>query len=300
VPEKAGAAVAELEIAPSPQESGTTDAPARFAVFSDVHGNLPALLACQAAMESENYSVSYCCGDLVGYGAQPNECMDRVLGAGIPSVLGNHEKMTLTLNNLAAFNDAAQRAITWTARTLAPENRARLSALPLVRRAGEFTFVHSSPYEPGQWHYVLTRGAARLNFQFFDGWICFIGHSHQPFAVTQAAPHLEDTDPLWAIGEGWERETEASYPREVLYAGPRLAAAEPGGIALDRSRRYLVNVGSVGQPRDTDPRACYVTVDLAAMRLRFHRVEYPVAEAQRAIVAAGLPVDLARRLALGR
>lgn len=296
----AKSAVAEPEVASLPQAAGTTVAPARFAVFSDAHGNLPALRACLADMKSKNYSVSYCCGDLVGYGAHPNECMDLVLRAGTSAVLGNHDQMTLTLNRLASFSDGARRAITWTARTLAPEHRARLAALPLVRRAGEFTFVHGSPYEPAQWHYVLTRGAARLNFQFFDGWICFIGHSHQPFVVAQDPFDPDDTDPPWAMGNGGEGGAPAADPRQALYAGPRLAGAEPGEIALDRSRRYLVNVGSVGQPRDNDPRACYVTVDLAAMRLRFHRVEYPVAEAQRAIEEAGLPVALARRLALGR
>ena len=295
--EVAGAAVAEAEVAPAPEVAGV---PPRFAVFSDVHGNLPALRACLKEMEFDNLPVRYCCGDLVGYGAHPNECTDLVLGAGTATVLGNHDEMALAPERLAAFNVAAQQAIAWTARTLAPEQRARLATLPLTRRAGDFTFVHGSPYEPAQWHYVLTRRASQVSFRFFDGWICFIGHSHQPFVVEQPPSDSEDADPFDESGDSRDWDEGAASPRETWYSGPRLGRCKSGEVALDRSRRYLVNVGSVGQPRDADPRACYVTVDLAAMRLQFHRVEYPVAEAQRAIVAAGLPAVLARRLALGR
>jgi diadenosine tetraphosphatase ApaH/serine/threonine PP2A family protein phosphatase len=261
-----------------------SSSPSRFAVFSDVHGNLPALHAFFEDVESRGFDRLYCCGDLVGYGAHPGECCDLVQMCNIPVVLGNHDQVSAGDGSLDHFNEVAADAILWTRRALAPAHVSYLQSLPYTLVEGDFTFVHASPREPEKWNYVLTRGEAVENFARFDTWICFIGHSHQPFVVEQ-------------------RQGDITCP-------------EPGVTELHRDRRYLVNVGSVGQPRDRNPQLCYVTVDLEENRparreesvrrgeqpcgiLRFHRVPYPVFEAQRAILDAGLPVELADRLSLG-
>ncbi|NQU43809.1 metallophosphoesterase family protein [bacterium] len=243
------------------------DSPGRFAVFSDIHGNRPALQAFLEDVASEQIVRIFCCGDIVGYGAHPNQCCDLIRKAGIPVVRGNHDQVAVTLENLNAFNDIAARAISWTHDRLTPENREFLEGLPYLMKEGDFTFVHSSPRDPRKWDYVLTRTEAMKSFDAFDTWLCFIGHSHQPFAVDEtgrdvASPDLEE-------------------------------------IELSRDRRYLINVGSVGQPRDRNAQLCYATIDPGQNVLRFHRLSYPVEEAQQAILEAGLPPQLAERLTLG-
>lgn len=240
---------------------------ARFAVFSDVHANLPALHAFFEDVETQNCERLFCCGDLVGYGAHPAECVELVQAQDIPTVVGNHDFVCTRNENLDYFNDVAREAVLWTRRALGPSHVAYLKSLPYVLTEGDFTFVHASPRDPEKWNYILTRGEALDNFNCFDNWICFIGHSHQPFVVEQ-------------------RDSEIHCP-------------DPSEIELRRDRRYLINVGSIGQPRDRNPQLCYVIVDLKEMRLTFRRVPYPVFEAQRAILDAGLPDELAERLSLG-
>ncbi|MBN1866365.1 metallophosphoesterase family protein [Candidatus Sumerlaeota bacterium] len=241
--------------------------PSRFVVFSDVHGNLPALDTLLKEIDSCDYEACFCLGDVVGYGANPNQCCDRIVSRKIPTVMGNHDYVAVMLEDVEYFNEVARTAIKWTHERLVPEHVDFLKSLPHRIDRGDFTFVHASPFEPPRWHYVLTRSDARLNFDAFDKWICFVGHSHQAFVV------------------------------ELL--GRELTCPDPEEIELDREKRYIVNVGSVGQPRDHNPDLCYVSVDLAENRLRFHRVAYPVHEAQRAIIQAGLPMELADRLGLG-
>lgn len=239
----------------------------RFAVCSDVHGNLPALQTFLELADSEGYDRVFCCGDVVGYGANPNECCDLLRERGIPTVLGNHDQAAIDLSQIALFNEIARTAILWTHNELTPENYQFLSDLPFVITEGDFTFVHASPWRPSEWNYVLTEGEAKMNFTHFDNWMCFIGHSHQPFEV-----ELQND--------------EIACPGEAL-------------VTLSRDKHYLVNVGSIGQPRDRIPMLCFVTVDLEKNQLEFRRVEYPVPESQQAILDAGLPPELADRLAHG-
>lgn len=245
----------------------TSDVPPRFAVFSDIHANLPALRRFLESVDAQACEGLYCLGDIVGYGAHPNECCEIVRERGIPAVMGNHDLVALTLEGADSFNEIARQAVRWTHDRLTPQNRAFLENLPYTMAFGDATFVHASPIEPRNWHYVLNQSAALANFEAFDTWLCFIGHSHQPLVV-----ELE---------------------------GDRIHCPEGREVALRRDRRYLINVGSIGQPRDRDPDSCYVTIDMESGILKFHRLTYPVEEAGRAIEDAGLPPELAYRLTVG-
>lgn len=241
--------------------------PRRFAVFSDVHGNLPALKAFWADVQKREVESLYCCGDLVGYGPFPNAVCDWFRKKQIPALLGNHDDMVAHSRNPIKFNRIAREAILWTREQITAENAKYLKKLPLQLEGELVSLFHASPCEPEKWHYILMRDDAAMNFSFFDGWIAFVGHTHQAFAVENAGGSL-NCPPL------------TRFP-------------------LNPANRYLINVGSVGQPRDRSPELCYVLVDLDAMELEYCRVPYPIQETQAAIHEAGLPVELAHRLELG-
>ncbi|MCX7765550.1 MAG: metallophosphatase family protein [Candidatus Sumerlaeia bacterium] len=243
------------------------ESPQRIAIFSDIHGNLQALEATLSAIRDEKVDKLYCCGDIVGYGGNPNECIELVKSLECPVVLGNHDYAALDLTNTDYFNDVARAAIIWTASVLKEENIAFVRQLPYVYIEGDFFFVHASPRSPEDWNYIITMGEAELNFHYFDQRFCFIGHSHQPFIVEKDKGNL-------------------SCPRSPVHR-----IADNG--------RYLINVGSVGQPRDRDPRACYAICDLKKMTIEIKRVDYDISGAQRAIIDNDLPKELAERLAHG-
>ncbi len=245
----------------------TSKNPQRIAVFSDIHGNLQALEAVLEQIEREEVDKFFCCGDIVGYGGNPNECTETVKKLDCPVVVGNHDYAALGLTSTDYFNEVARAAIIWTARVLTEENAAYLRSLPFAVPDNKFYCVHSSPRCPEEWNYVITMGEAELNFYYFEQQFCFIGHSHQPFIVENKDSMLD-------------------CPRSP-------------GIEIADSARYLVNVGSVGQPRDRDPRACYAICDLRDKKIEIKRIEYDIAAAQRAILDNDLPRELAERLAYG-
>lgn len=245
-----------------------TEAPRRIAVFSDIHANLPALETFLAHTAAEAYDAIYCLGDLVGYGPHPNECCELMRSCHIPVVLGNHDEVALTRKRVEFFNEVARQAILWTHEQLTEDNARYLRGLPYLLRQDDLTLVHAGPCAPEQWDYVLTMGEARRSFRCFDSWICFIGHSHQPFAVEQE--------------------------------GSRLRSLSQEELELLPERRYLVNAGSIGQPRDKNPQLCYVHLELGPRpRLAFRRLDYPYQRTQDAILEAGLPAVLAERLGCG-
>lgn len=239
----------------------------RIAVFSDIHGNLQALQAVLKAIENEDVDKSFCCGDIVGYGGNPNECVEIIRNLGCPVVVGNHDYAALELTSIDYFNDVARAAIMWTAKVLTEENAQFLKSLPFTFTDNDCYFVHASPRMPEDWNYIITMGEAELNFHYFDQKFCFIGHSHQPFIVEQKGSQL-------------------NCPRSPVFK-------------VNDNARYLINVGSVGQPRDRDPRACYTIFDLEKNLIEIKRIEYDVAGAQRAILDNNLPRELAERLAYG-
>lgn len=238
----------------------------RTAVLSDIHGNLEALEAVLAACRASGMDDYVCLGDLVGYGANPNECVERIRALTDRTVAGNHDHAAVGMTDLDAFNPLARAAAVWTAGQLTPENADYLRERPLVLSTEEALFVHATPHEPEAWRYVFDAYDAEACFAQTDRRLCFLGHSHVAFIC---------------VARGHSREMAASSP-------------------ISEGRRYVINAGSVGQPRDFDPRAAFALWDQDRREVQIVRVAYDIAGAQARIVAAGLPPSLAERLALGR
>ena len=241
----------------------------RIAVVSDVHGNLNALDAVLAEVEQEGPDELWCLGDLVGYGPRPTECCRRIRERASLSLCGNHDLAVAGRLDLAEFAGEAAIAARWTVATIDAEARAWLAGLePQAQRNGVELF-HASPRDP-VWEYVLSDHVARRGLQAVTAPLVLVGHSHIPLAL-----HLEG---------------------EELTGG-----LAPSGFGADLSSgRWLLNPGSVGQPRDGDRRAAWLLVDTAAGTASFRRVEYDIARTQAEIADAGLPPGLAGRLALGQ
>lgn len=242
----------------------------RFAVFSDVHGNLEALDAVLAHAEREHVASYLCLGDVIGYGANPNECVDRVrsLSPGV-CLRGNHDAAAVDTRERLFFHEVALEGIQFSVRHLTPDNVEYLTALPYVYRGHErMMAVHASPYHPEAWEYVLdSPGAERAFDAMAPARVAFIGHSHSPVVF---------------VDDG----SVQRFPR--------------GELVLDLSaHRYVLNVGSVGQPRDGNPDASYVVYDDQDDRVTHHRVRYDREKAAEKILHAGLPPVLAERLLIG-
>ena len=240
-----------------------------IAVISDIHANLEALEATLEDARREGATKIICLGDIVGYGADPNPCVERVHGAAVASVLGNHDAATLDERGAENFNAVARIAIQWTREQMTPPNMEILRQTPLEYVADGALYVHASPEDPNLWNYVLTETDALAAFDCCQEFICFIGHSHVPV-------------------------------RLLLANGTLDVVADPNLTVPQGARALLVNVGSVGQPRDGDWRASYALFDPQSRLVISRRVEYDCEAAASKILAAGLPEVLARRLALGR
>jgi diadenosine tetraphosphatase ApaH/serine/threonine PP2A family protein phosphatase len=241
----------------------------RIAVLSDIHANLHALEATLSATADEGADAVWCLGDTVGYGPRPNECCSLVRDRAELCLAGNHDLAVAGALSVDEFNGDAGAAVRWTQSVLDPEARAFLGSLaPTGERPGVELF-HGSPLDP-VWDYVLSEASAYLSFRATAARLVLVGHSHVAIAL--------------------------SFDGKDLRGG--LAPAE---TELDLgSDRWLLNPGSVGQPRGGDPRASWLLIDLAAGRATFHRVEYPVAQTQAEIREQGLPEGLAARLARGQ
>jgi diadenosine tetraphosphatase ApaH/serine/threonine PP2A family protein phosphatase len=238
---------------------------------SDVHANFEALEAVLADASAQGAGGLLCLGDLVGYGADPIACVDRVGEAATLVVAGNHEHGTLGLMDISWFNAVAREAALWTRDRLDPNRAHYLEALPLRATVDDATLVHASPRQPEEWDYLLSAEDGYAVFGDFDTRLCFVGHSHWPG--------------VWSLGSGGPD-----------HMGARAAHAP---VRLEDGRRYIVNVGSVGQPRDRDARAAYAIWDLDDRTVTIRRVDYDLRTAARKILAAGLPRPLADRLARG-
>jgi predicted phosphodiesterase len=241
----------------------------RVAVVSDIHGNANALEAVLAELEGEEPDELWCLGDLVGYGARPNECCAAIEASATLCLAGNHDLAVRGTIDLAEFSGDAGAAARWTRGVLSPEAHAYLDTLePKATRASVALF-HGSARDP-VWEYVLSDEAALATLALTTEAVVLVGHSH-------AALHVALRDDAADGG------------------------LSPAGTELDLAdRRTLLNPGSVGQPRDGDPRAAYVLLDLAARTASFRRVEYDVERSQAEIRDAGLPETLAARLGSGQ
>jgi diadenosine tetraphosphatase ApaH/serine/threonine PP2A family protein phosphatase len=242
----------------------------RIAVISDIHANLHALEAVLAALDEAEPDEIWNLGDTVGYGPRPNECCAVARRRAAISLVGNHDLVALGSGDVAVedFNPEAAAAATWTSEALTPESRAFLEALgPSASREGAELY-HGSPRDP-VWEYVLTVEAAHAALNVTEAPLVLVGHSHVPLA-------------LHAEGDG----VDGGLARE--------------GTELDLSAgRWLINPGSVGQPRDGDPRAAYCLIDFGESRASFRRVEYPIEATQAEMREHRLPEALAERLSYG-
>lgn len=243
----------------------------KFAIFSDVHGNLEALDAVLSHAEKQGVDFYLCLGDMIGYGADPNECVDRVRALEpLVCLKGNHDAAAIDARQRAFFHEVALAGIHFSALRLTPDNAEYLRALPYEYRAhSRFMAVHASPFRPEAWEYVLDHVGAQRAFEAMSpARAAFIGHSHAPVVFSDDG-------------------NVQRYP-----------ADSPLALDLDR-RRYVLNVGSVGQPRDGNPDASYVTFDDGDEAVRHHRVRYDRERAAEKILKAGLPPVLAERLLIG-
>lgn len=240
----------------------------KIAIFSDIHGNLEALEAVLNHMESQNVDEYVCLGDIIGYGANPNECTDLVREKCKYIVAGNHDFAVVGKTDTNFFNPYAKQAVFWTRQALTTKNFSYISNLPQDKYDGNRIYVHATPSKPLVWGYIFSNYEALNEFSFFTQKMCFIGHSHFPVVIEY-------------------KDSKCLFRRDL-------------DVQLEDDKRYIFNVGSVGQPRDGDCRACYCIYDTDQQHINYYRVDYDLAKAQQKILDADLPKILAERLALGK
>lgn len=241
----------------------------RYAIISDIHANLAALEAVLNHMGPVD-SI-WCLGDIVGYGPDPNECVELVRQKAQVCIPGNHDWACCGKIDTVDFNPAAAAACRWTQRQLLAHNRDYLAALPLTHLEDEFTLAHGSPLDP-IWEYIASIRSARENFAGFHTHYCFVGHTHVPIIFL---------------------EEPGSLPR-IRVISPQQGQPFPLGES-----RLIINPGSVGQPRDGNPAASYMILDLAANVVEYYRVPYDIERTQAKMLTAGLPPQLIMRLTYG-
>lgn len=241
----------------------------KLALISDIHANEEALTAVLRDAEEHGADKIFCLGDVVGYGCAPKACVDLVARNCQLTLMGNHDKVAINQSDAANFNAAARESSKWTQDQLGDEDVAIISNYKMGHNEFGLEFVHASPHEPDKWNYVLKSEDAEAAFLSFKGQMCFIGHTHLPMIFSK----FEDNTPRQTVGHSFQPDEEA---------------------------RYLVNIGSVGQPRDNDARACYVIYDTDEIEVNYHRVAYNIEKAQKRMAEFSLPTALIERLAVGR
>ncbi|GAB4175270.1 MAG: metallophosphoesterase family protein [Calditrichia bacterium] len=235
-----------------------------FAVISDIHGNLEALQSVLTFLSERNIDNVICLGDTVGYGPNPNESIELLRKHHIICCLGNHDAASIGETSIYQFNSIAAEAVLWTKSELTRESIAFLKTLPLTVSHQKYLFVHASPDNPKDWQYLHSEYEITESFKFFSQSICFVGHTHRPYIFSEKRKQI----------------TEKS-------------------VELQADDRYVINVGSVGQPRDGDPRSCLVIIDEEKSIASIERIGYDVDRVGFKIRHAGLPAYLAERLSRG-
>lgn len=239
----------------------------RFAIFSDIHSNLEAFEAVMADALDNNCTDYVCLGDVVGYNANPHECVERIREMDCPIVKGNHDEQASLVESSRDFNEMAEAAIQWTRDHLTDADKEWLRELKLQRQVRDFTIVHATLDTPEQWGYVFNNLDAAASFTYQHTPVCFFGHTHVPMAFIR--------------DEGVQR-------RQI------------DKLHIESGKKYFINVGSVGQPRDGDSHAAYCIYHIESNIVEQRRLKYDLATAQKKIIDAGLPHLLAERLAIGR
>lgn len=249
-------------------ESPVILVPMRYAVLSDIHGNLEALQAVLRTPGLTSADRILCLGDIVGYGANPQECIDLLRQREAICIAGNHDWAAAGKLDSTGFSPAARHAIAWTAGQLDAAHQRFLADLPLTWEEAFFMISHASPGSPGLWHYLFTPHDAQEHFTSIRHQLCLVGHTHIPRMFT-----LNES--------GAVEEARLSRPVRL------------------RQNRYIINAGSVGQPRDRNPAAAYGILDANTRLFRLQRADYDIRLAQMKILKAGLPPLLAERLESG-
>ena len=239
----------------------------KYAVMGDIHGNWEALSAVLADAEQNEVDSYVCVGDVVGYNADPERCLKKVVDLGCITVRGNHDHYCSHDECLEDFHPLAASVVDWTRQQLSSEQVDYLRDLEMSRVVGGFTIVHSTLDMPEKWGYVFDELQAEANFNYQTTAICFHGHTHVP-----------------VVFEKMGRVTSSDFEK----------------IRISIGKKCFINVGSVGQPRDGDPRASYVIYDVGRKEIELRRIEYDIEKTQKKIRGAGLPDRLATRLEIGK
>lgn len=238
----------------------------KLALFSDIHGNLEALNSIIEDARDQGVTNFACLGDLVGYGPDPGGCIAKVQEIGCVCVKGNHDDDASNDRDLWNLSDVARESLTWTRERLSESQKQWLRDLPLQKRLGRHMLVHASLEEPASWHYIKNKFDAQIALANQSQSLCFFGHTHVPVAYSSD--------------------------------GSSVKAIKDSEISLDKGMKYLVNVGSVGQPRDGNPKACYVILDSTSKALQYQRVNYNIERVVEELSQAGLSTNLSDRLSV--
>lgn len=241
----------------------------RYGIFSDVHSNLEALDTILDAYQKEAIDTYLCVGDIVGYAANPKECIEKVKKSAMITVAGNHDWAAVNLFSVDYFNPVACEAIFWTRRNLDDPDRYFLESLKLVYKNEDLTLVHGTLDNPRDFNYMTDGYIAWETFRLLETNICFVGHSHV------AGIFIKDKD-------------------------DRITYREDNSVDIEKEKKYIINVGSVGQPRDGNPQACYCIYDTDKKEIQIKRISYDVQTSRKKIIDAGLPRFLGDRLIIGR
>lgn len=241
----------------------------KYAIVSDIHSNLEALEAVLEDIRNNKVVKLICLGDIVGYGASPNECINLVKDNFHTVLMGNHDHAAIGKTRCEYFNPNARNAILWTKRVLGFEETEYLKTLPFINREDNIVYAHANLRRPDEWDYIIDDFQASLSFdRMLKAQLAFIGHSHVPV-------HFYNGD-----SQGYDH--------------------SQGKIEIDRNYSYIINVGSVGQPRDGNEKSCYVIYDIERNFFEYRRIKYDIKSAQKKILDAGLPEFLAERIENGK
>lgn len=235
----------------------------RIAIISDIHANLEALNKALEIIDERKPDEIICLGDIVGYGPDPNECVDIIRNRAGVVLMGNHDYAVTHAEATDNFNPIAKEAVLWTRNNIHNDNLNFLTHLPYTYKSGDVYYVHSTPQEPEEWHYVFTWNDAMTQFDHFEGKVCFFGHSHVP---------------------------------QIYYNDTESAMS----FFLNKETKYLINVGSIGQPRDGNPRLSFGIFDTDQWHYQPFRSDYDMELTAKKIRDRGLPPFLADRLLKGR
>lgn len=240
----------------------------RYAIFSDIHSNVEAFEAVISALKTERIDEYICGGDIVGYGAEPGRCIEMAKEISDNVICGNHDLGASGSFDISSFTPSAREAVLWTAGQLKDSDNDYFGALKYVYEDSRIAVVHGSLDEPEEFYYILRARDAVKTFDLMKTRICFVGHTHAPAIFRKS--------------------------------GKDVSVLREKNTNMENKDLYIVNVGSVGQPRDGDPRACYAVFDADKKYVEIKRAPYDIEKAQRKIRAAGLPPLLADRLSEGR